>query len=56
MIEELNILNINSTWLEVKLTNKHMDLLWNCIENREKKNYEHLAGNLYGSYSSIGIP
>ena len=51
MIEELNILNINSTWLEVKLTNKHMDLLWNCIENREKKNYEHLAGNLYGSYS-----
>ena len=37
MIEELNILNINSTWLEVKLTNKHMDLLWNCIENREKK-------------------
>ena len=51
MIEELNILNINSTWLEVKLTNNHMDLLWNCIENREKKNYEHLAGNLYGSYS-----
>ena len=51
MIEELNILNINSTWLEVKLTNNHMDLLWNCIENREKKIYEHLAGNLYGSYS-----
>lgn len=51
MIEQLNILNINSTWLEVKLTNNHMDLLWNCIENREKKNYEHLAGNLYGSYS-----
>ena len=51
MIEQLNILNINSTWLEVKLTNNHMDLLWNCIENREKKIYEHLAGNLYGSYS-----
>ena len=49
-LNDLKIINVNPGWLEAKLTEKHMDLLWNCIKNRSQEPYQNLAGNLYGSY------
>ena len=52
--ENLNISNtniVNPGWLETRLTKKHMDLLWSCIEKRGQEPYPNLAGNLYGSYA-----
>ena len=47
-IQEINL--VNPGFLEMKLTENHMDLLWSCIDNRTQEHYPHLAGNLYGSY------
>ena len=47
----LSIRNINHAWLEAKLTEKHMNFLWECVSKRKKETYKNLAGNLYGSYS-----
>ena len=52
--ENLNIRNtniVNPGWLETRLTKKHMDLLWSCIEKRSQEPYPNLAGNLHGSYA-----
>ena len=52
--ENLNIRNTNIVypgWLETRLTKKHMDLLWSCIEKRSQEPYSNLAGNLHGSYA-----
>jgi|TARA_R100000008_G_C3559631_1_gene155331 hypothetical protein len=45
------VLPPNGGWLEAKLTNKHMDFLWKCIDKRHKEVHKDLAGNLHGSYS-----
>jgi len=47
----LKIKSVDPGWLETKLTETHMDLLWSCIEKRSQEPYPHLAGNLYGSYA-----
>ena len=47
----LKIKSVDPGWLETKLTEADMDLLWSCIEKRSQEPYPHLAGNLYGSYA-----
>ena len=47
----LKIRSVNPGWLETRLTKKHMDLLWSCIEKRSQEPYTNLAGNLNGSYA-----
>ena len=49
--ENLEIRDVNPGWLETRLSGKHMDLLWSCIEKRGQEPYPNLAGNLYGSYA-----
>ena len=49
--ENLEIRDVNPGWLETRLSGKHMDLLWSCIEKRSQEPYPNLAGNLYGSYA-----
>ena len=51
MTTDLEIHNISPGWLEVKLTEEHMNFLWECIDKRKKEAYKQLAGNLFGSYS-----
>ena len=51
MIENFKIKTVSPCWLEAKLTEKHLDFLWKCIDNRKKEVYKNLAGNLFGSYS-----
>ena len=46
----LKIKSVDPGWLETKLTETQMDLLWSCIEKRSQEHYPNLAGNLYGSY------
>ena len=48
--ENLEIRDVDPGWLETRLSEKHMDLLWSCIEKRSQEHYPNLAGNLYGSY------
>ena len=37
----------NLGWLEKKLSEKEMDYVWKCIDNRKKESYKsHLAGNI----------
>tara|TARA_R100000027_G_C2206546_1_gene81634 strand:- start:25 stop:675 length:651 start_codon:yes stop_codon:yes gene_type:complete len=33
-------------WLEKKLSNKEMDYLWKCIDNRKESHKKNLAGNI----------
>ena len=47
----LKIKSVDPGWLETRLNEKHMDLLWSCIEKRGQEPYPNLAGNLYGSYA-----
>ena len=47
----LKIKSVGPGWLETRLNEKHMDLLWSCIEKRGQEPYPNLAGNLYGSYA-----
>ena len=47
----LKIRSVDPGWLETRLSEKHMDLLWSCIEKRGQEPYPNLAGNLYGSYA-----
>ena len=47
----LKIKSVDPGWLETRLNEKHMDLLWSCIEKRGQEPYQNLAGNLYGSYA-----
>ena len=47
----LKIKSVDPGWLETRLNQKHMDLLWSCIEKRGQEPYPNLAGNLYGSYA-----
>ena len=47
----LKIKSVDPGWLETKLTETQMDLLWSCIEKRSQELYPNLAGNLYGSYA-----
>ena len=49
--ENLEIRDVDPGWLETRLSEKHMDLLWSCIEKRSQEPYPNLAGNLYGSYA-----
>ena len=49
--ENLEIRDVDPGWLETRLSGKHMDLLWSCIEKRSQEPYPNLAGNLYGSYA-----
>jgi len=54
MIDNFDNFKINGVspgWLEAKLTEKHVDFLWKCIDERKKEVYKNLAGNLFGSYS-----
>ncbi len=41
----------NLGWLEYKLTDKEMDYVWRCIENKKGDYRSQLAGHLSGSYS-----
>ena len=47
----LKIKSVDPGWLETRLNENHMDLLWSCIEKRGQEPYPNLAGNLYGSYA-----
>ena len=37
MIENFKIKTVSPCWLEAKLTEKHLDFLWKCIDNRKKE-------------------
>tara|TARA_R100000005_G_C4891009_1_gene137851 strand:+ start:42 stop:698 length:657 start_codon:yes stop_codon:yes gene_type:complete len=40
----------NLGWLEKKLSEKEMDYVWKCVDNRKKESYKSkLAGNITGS-------
>ena len=36
-------------WIEKKLSDKEMDYLWKCVDNRKESYKKHLAGNIHES-------
>ena len=40
-------------WLETKLSDKEMDYLWKCIDNRKETKKHQLAGQLHESNKLI---
>jgi|TARA_R100000329_G_C7537340_1_gene189656 hypothetical protein len=48
--EDFDIHKVQPCWLEAKLTEKHINFLWECIDHRKKEKYKNLVGNLHGSY------
>ena len=43
----------NFGWLEKKLSNKEMEFLWKCIDNRKESHKRTLAGQIYESNKLI---
>ena len=43
----------NFGWLEKKLSNKEMEFLWKCIDNRKESHKRSLAGQIYESNKLI---
>ena len=55
----ININNVKSIvpnnygWLEYKLSDKEMDYVWRCIDNKKGDVKYQLAGNITGSYALV---
>ena len=39
-----------SGWLEYELSDKELDYVWRCVDNKKEDHRDHLAGHVSGSY------